>query len=136
MRFEGSRRGSRRLSLTALIDVVFLLLIFFMLSSRFFDFGAVGLDVEEPGGDRPAAEDVVHVDVRDDGTVGIAGATVSNDALAGAVRTWLSGRPSGSVVVLPDAGVPVERLVSVLEEVRRSGATQITLRQRSAPAES
>lgn len=136
MRFEGSRRGSRRLSLTALIDVVFLLLIFFMLSSRFFDFGAVPLDVEEPGGDRPRAEDVVHVEVRDDGTVGVAGATVANDALADAVRGWLSGRARGSVVVLPDDGVPVERLVSVLEEVRRSGATQITLRQRGAPSES
>ncbi len=136
MRFESRRRASRRLSLTALIDVVFLLLIFFMLSSRFFDFGAVPLDVEEPGGDGPTAEDVVQVEVRDDGTVGVAGATVSSDALAGAVRTWLSGRPDGSVVVLPDAGVPVERLVSVLEEVRRSGAAQITLRQRSAASES
>ena len=136
MRFEGSRRGSRKLSLTALIDVVFLLLIFFMLSSRFFDFGAVPLDVEEPGGDQPRAEDVVYVDVRDDGTVDVAGAAVADDALASAVRGWLSSRPRGSVVVLPDDGVPVERLVSVLEEVRRSGAAQITLRQRGVPSES
>jgi biopolymer transport protein ExbD len=136
MRFEGSRRPGRRLSLTALIDVVFLLLIFFMLSSRFFDFGAVPLDVEEPGGDRPAAEDVVHVDVRDDGTIDVAGEPVARDGLTGAVRTWLAGRPDASVVVLPDAGVAVERLVSVLEDVRRSGASQITLRQRGAPPES
>jgi len=44
-----SKRHARRLSMTSLIDVIFLLLLFFMLSSTFSKFGTVDLMAAEPG---------------------------------------------------------------------------------------
>src|SRR5690606_18422295 len=62
-------RAARRrstISLTPLIDVVFILLVFFMLASSFLDWRAI--DLRAPG---PAAgaslEGVLYVEVRDDG---------------------------------------------------------------------
>jgi biopolymer transport protein ExbD len=49
------RFRQRRLSLTSLIDVIFLLLLFFMLSSTFSRYGAVSLQAGLPGGALDAA---------------------------------------------------------------------------------
>jgi len=49
MHIEQTIRRGRRLSLTSLIDVIFLLLLFFMLSSTFTKFGEVEINAGQSG---------------------------------------------------------------------------------------
>ena len=137
MPFERPARARRRVSLTALIDVVFLLLVFFMLGSRFFDYGAISLEAQAVAvGSERADERVVRVDLHDDGRIDVAGEPVDRASVAEAVRERLGEHGRTAVIVAPDDDVPVEWLVGALDAVRRSGADAITLGRRSARPES
>ena len=55
MAIDTAPRPRARLSMTSLIDVIFLLLLFFMLSSTFSRFGEIALDGAGAAGPAPAA---------------------------------------------------------------------------------
>lgn len=131
MRFERDGKLTRRIPLTPLIDVVFLLLVFFMLASRFLDLGAVNLDAANAGAHDLAQGDAIRVDLRSDGGIEISGAATARDALVSTLRGLLGARSDVPVVVAPDAAVPVETLLAVLDAVRQAGARHVTLARRT-----
>ncbi|MCZ6784089.1 MAG: biopolymer transporter ExbD, partial [Proteobacteria bacterium] len=57
MRFESTRRARRGIGLTPLVDVVFLLLIFFMLASSFSRESAWTIGIANAAAGTPAAQD-------------------------------------------------------------------------------
>ena len=101
----------RTVSLTALIDVVFLLLLFFMLTSTFSTFGEIELN--RPAGgqaqtDQPQQRAFVQLGA--DRLV-VNGAPVELGALLGALE-------SGLVLISLDTDVTSQRLVDVLAILR------------------
>jgi len=120
---QGDRRKVRAaVELTPLIDVVFQLLIFFMLSSTFVVQRSIQIEV-------PEAEGAVVLEQKDlsitiaygDGGPDNGGPVYVNEV---SVDTWrelsqklsdaYAARPDAMVLIRPDARVPVERLVRVL----------------------
>ncbi len=99
----------RRPSLTPMIDVIFLLLVFFMLAARFGADLALPLGAAGPGPDRAPRV----VDVSPDG-IALDGVPTPLDAAAAA----LAG--AGTVVVRPRDGADVQRVVTVMERLRMS----------------
>ncbi|MFC0200901.1 ExbD/TolR family protein [Paracoccus rhizosphaerae] len=121
----GPRRHPRRMSLTPMIDVVFLLLIFFMLASRF------GMDAVLPiAGGTEGAGSEWHgpprlVDVTPDATL-LNGEPVATADLSAAVAGLLP--PEGGAVILrPREGADVQRLVDVMDVLRAGGVTDLIL---------
>lgn len=121
----GPRRHPRRMSLTPMIDVVFLLLIFFMLASRF------GMDAVLPiaGGTEGAGSDWQGaprlVDVTPDATL-LNGEAVPMADLPAAVVDLLP--PEGGAVILrPLDEADVQRLVDVMDVLRSGGVTNLIL---------
>ena len=64
---SSQRRRRALVSLTPLIDVVFILLLFFMLASNFLDLHSIALDAPTGAAGKPAVEGALLVDVRLDG---------------------------------------------------------------------
>ncbi|WP_265502084.1 ExbD/TolR family protein [Paracoccus beibuensis] len=121
----GPRRHPRRMSLTPMIDVVFLLLIFFMLASRF------GTDSVLPiaGGTEGAGSEWQGaprlVDVTPDATL-LNGTAVPVADLPAAVGDLLP--PEGGAVILrPRDQADVQRLVDVMDVLRSGGVTNLIL---------
>lgn len=121
----GPRRHPRRMSLTPMIDVVFLLLIFFMLSSRF------GMDMVLPvaGGSSGAASSWQGpprvIDIAPD-TVSLNGIRLDEAALAAALAPLM---PSGDAAVVLRArdGADLQRLVRVMDRLRADGVATLIL---------
>jgi biopolymer transport protein ExbD len=127
---DGSPR--RWLSLTPLIDIVFLLLVFFMLATQFAREQALPLDV--PGRAVASADaslsGALLVRVRSSGEVDIAGQPVSLDALQQRVALLVREREDEHRVVLrSEQGLNLQRLVQVLDRVRDAGAIHVSLRR-------
>jgi biopolymer transport protein ExbD len=127
---DGSPR--RWLSLTPLIDIVFLLLVFFMLATQFAREQALPLDV--PGRAVASADaslsGALLVRVRSGGEVDIAGQPVSLDALQQRVALLVRERGDEHRVVLrSEQGLNLQRLVLVLDRVRDAGAVHVSLRR-------
>lgn len=102
----------RRLSLTPLVDVIFLLLLFFMLTSTFARFGEIELRAASggaAGGAPPPQRAFVQLG-RD--RLALNGTPVTLGDLA-------DRAPAGQILVSLDADTSAQRLVDLLAELRR-----------------
>ena len=123
----GPRARKRPLiSLTPLIDVVFILLIFFMLASSFLDWRAIDLNAPGKAAAGSSMEAAMIVDLRHDG-LRLSGETLSLDQLAARVRERIAVNPEQRVLVRPEGGVVLQRTVAVLDLLSSSGVRQLSL---------
>ena len=125
----GRARPRRRLGLTPLIDVVFLLLVFFMLASRFDNEAALALDlasVESAAPESPTPS--VRIELGAGGRITVDGRDLADIY---ELRRVLAARalrePDLRIVVSPEAATSLQRIASLLHGVRESGATHVTL---------
>lgn len=113
------RHRRRRLPLTPLIDVIFLLLLFFMLSSTFLRYQAVEVSAARAG-ERVAGGTKVPaalLKLARDGSVSLNGKPVETDTLAAALEGAAEDGME-RLVVTAATGSDVELLVKVLEIVK------------------
>ncbi|MFP4327545.1 MAG: ExbD/TolR family protein [Paracoccaceae bacterium] len=122
--FDAPRRP-RRPSLTPMIDVVFLLLVFFMLAARF------GLELQLPlnlaGGAEaeayqgpPRLIDVLPEEIR------LNGRTVAPEDLA-AELDGLTETPQDTVILRARDAAALQRVVAVMERLSAAGFTRLVL---------
>jgi biopolymer transport protein ExbD len=111
----------RRMSMTPLIDVIFLLLMFFMLSSTFSSFGEIELNQATAGTAVPGTQsERVFVQLGAERLV-LNGTPITLDELAARIET-------GQVLVSLDADTSAQRLVDLLVRLRgRDGLTVTVL---------
>lgn len=112
-----SRKASK-ISLTALIDVVFILLMFFMLTSTFSQWKAV--DFHSPvASDKPIEVEPQSLILRSDGSLRLADGSVEIDAAQSVpVNAFADTQP---LILIPEADARVQVIVSRLEELKQLG---------------
>ncbi len=124
------RRGREplRLAITPLIDIVFLLLIFFMLTSRFVAQEGIKVDlpVTEKAHVRGAAEETVLV-LRPDGTVFFQRRIFTLEALASELSRQKGVLLERPIEIRADRAASVQSMVSLLELLRGLGARRVTV---------
>lgn len=119
----GHSRTPRRPSLTPMIDVVFLLLVFFMLAARF---GAdTGLAIKAPQSGAayegpPRLVDIGPNDVR------LNGVPVAATLIPQELQRLVSS-PDDPVVLRPDEATTTQRLVTVIERLKEAGFTSLAI---------
>ena len=123
--------GRRRnlISLTPLIDVVFILLVFFMLASSFLDWRSISLDAPKQTGGAMSLERALLIEVRKDG-LRLDGETMSMDRLVTRASATLKRKPDRAVLVRPDDGVPVQDVVMVVDALAAAGVGNLSLIRR------
>ncbi|MEL6690029.1 MAG: biopolymer transporter ExbD [Pseudomonadota bacterium] len=124
-----SNTRRRRLSMTSLIDVIFLLLLFFMLTSTFSRFGEIKLSLGSTAAESQGASDVQLVLLRlSTAGLSINGVAVPVDQAAAGVEAMSASNPAHLVISLTD-GATSQDLVSVMHELRGLENTQMTIVQ-------
>ncbi len=116
-------RTRRRPSLTPMIDVVFLLLIFFMLAARFGQDQAIPIEIGTGAGDWSGPPRLV--DVLPEGQR-LNGVAVPAEGLAPGLASLVQS-PSDPVVLRPRDGASLQRLVDVMEALSAAGYTGLVL---------
>ena len=95
------RRAKRSVNLTPLIDVVFLLIVFFMLSTSFVMSESLELTLPGDGkAPKTVASDVMRIYVMPDGDAQVATARYDMDALDGMLTKRLASRPDQKILIL------------------------------------
>lgn len=125
LQFRGNRRLRLAINITPLIDVVFLLLIFFMLTTSFLEPQALVLQLPEAKRSAPPTKDSIVVDIALDGAVKLNGAVLSLDSLTARIRSLVAGDPDPSVWIRAERKVPVQRTVDVMDRIRAAGSKNI-----------
>lgn len=119
------RRKRNLVSLTPLIDVVFILLVFFMLASNFHDWRSIALNTVEKAGGAPNLNGAMMIDIRPQ-DVRLSGESLSVADLTQKVTERLSVKPDQRILLRPLDGVPLQRAISVLDRLSAAGAIDIS----------
>ena len=122
---ERKRNKSVELNVISLVDVLFLLLIFFMLTSTFKRAGELELNLPEsstavPAGAGGAAESVDLV-LTHNGTLMLDGAPATFETLPARLRTLRERRPRAQIMIQAETTVPHGQVVRLLDAVRTAG---------------
>jgi biopolymer transport protein ExbD len=113
----------RRISLTPMIDVVFLLLVFFMLAARF---GAEGAIAMATGGGDEAWQGSPRLIEFASGALWLNGTPTMAPDLAEALRALMPA-PGAPVILRPRAGADTQALVDLVALLKSSGFDTVIL---------
>jgi biopolymer transport protein ExbD len=127
MQFGQPRPTGRLISLTPLIDVIFILLIFFMVTSSFLDWRSIDLSVSSGTGADSATQRAILISLKSDGSMEIGGVRTTDPSLHGVMMKKLSGDRKKRVVIRSEPNVPLQRAVHVLDILRTMGAANVSL---------
>lgn len=126
MDFEGRARIHTHLEMAPLIDVVFLLLIFFMLTTTFMVQEAVELQIpqSETGGEADPSALVIVLSHSD---LTFNGESVSLEELKNTLVEPLQSDSDRAVTLMTDAEMPVQRILQVMDSIRSAGGRNVAL---------
>ena len=99
---RGAASHSGEISMAPLIDMVFILLIFFLVTTSFVS--DTGIEVERATAATavPLSSDAMRVSITASGGIYLEGQLVELNMLQGKIQGFLSQHPNGSIVVIPD----------------------------------
>ena len=120
--YAGRRRSRAAVSLTPLIDVVFILLIFFMLVSNLQRTNMIDLRVSDRNATPTQAQDRALLVTINPNDLQLDGQPISLAQLQAQVAL----QPERQVALQPTDGVPLQRTVNVLDQLRSAGARQVS----------
>lgn len=128
MTFGGGQRASVEINLTPLIDILFLVLVFLVMSATFARRTFVEIDLPEAVTGAPEATDpnVIRIDVDAEGRVYLGDQTVSLEG----VRERLFALPDQgamTVVLGADERTPHGQVIQVIDMVRESSIPRLHL---------
>lgn len=126
MDFRRTRRYRPTVDMTPMIDCVFLLLVFFLLTSAFRS-PAVDLTLPSAFSAEPPKEEEITVELDREGRLLVNAREVSLEELASAVRLEADGIEDPAVTVRADAERTYQDVLRVVLAIRGSGLTRVRL---------
>jgi biopolymer transport protein ExbD len=127
MEFERQRRDSGDINITPIIDMVFLLLIFFLLTSNFIKDKGIKVNLPPSSSSYSQKQERITINIGQDGLINVNGIQVKAVNLCETLKRSYKEKKTRTVFIRSDKDNTVERLVQVLDIVKESGAEKLTL---------
>ena len=125
MKFETSQRITPTINLAALIDVVFILVIFIVLGANFHRIQTLDVFIPEAESVNEAEIESLVITIPVTGAIEVAGDKVELSEL----RQELQSKASRykTVLLVADRSVPVQRVVTILSDAQAVGFTSVSI---------
>ncbi len=122
--------SSPEINLTPMIDMVFILLIFFLVASSFVK--EAGIEVNRPVAQTAQTQGrgTIRIALSETGEIWMERRSIDIRAVRANVERMLAESPEASVVVLADETAYTGLLVQVMDQVRLAGVTDIAVAAR------
>ena len=127
MDFKGRARIHSHLDIAPLIDIVFLLLVFFMLTSTFLVPEAIELELPESSTSAVTDTRAITVSLNQKGQLALNGESIELADLQLAIKALLKQDDSVSITLKSDARTEVQQLLKVMDEIRAAGGRNLAL---------
>lgn len=127
MRIRPKNQDVDNVDVSPLIDMVFILLIFFMVTTTFTK--EMKLDLERPAAASAslAGAKVIRVYIDNATEIYVDNQPIKIWALQSKLRELLRTSTEKSVLVVTDTHIPVDNLINVIDECRMSGAKDVAV---------
>lgn len=128
MNFGERPRRPAEAPVASLVDIVFLLLVFFMLAGTFFEIETIDVGVpEQAAGDAVSPDRPLLVRLHGDGGVSVNGIVVGIDGVRRFVAEQVGLGFEGPVVLASPPETSVRRIVAAVDEIRAGGVDEIAM---------
>lgn len=135
MRIPHAHRETDVLNITPLIDVVFNLLLFFMLTTNFAGFRLIRVETPRETEVVATSEGAIVIGVDKDRNVTFDSRPVEQNLLETRVREVVAIDPGRTFLVRPGPGLPLQEAIFVYDTVRRGGAQAVSFSSPRAEGE-
>jgi biopolymer transport protein ExbD len=136
MKFKRQVSAEESVNLTPLIDVVFLLLIFFMVSTTFTKETHLEIDLPEASSElQPTQEKQIEVIVDAQGNYSVNGRSLVNkqiETLSRALEELAEGNTDLPFIITGDANASYQAIVSVMDLAGQLGFTNLSMTTRAS----
>ena len=130
MQFERTkRRGIVAMNLTPLIDVLFILIIFFMLTTSFMRIESMELILPSAAGKSVEKVDAVHVFIYPNGEVALGKRKLTQDDLSESLLRMFEKDENTRVMLFTADGVTIQQLVGIMDHVYMMGGKSLFVRK-------
>ena len=128
MQFKGMTARHKTPNLTPLIDIVFLLLVFFMLTAHFVK--DQSLDIVLPDADSASNlqdQDALEIIINNNGEIFVAEKIITTDRLDVVLQQSLQGRSNKQVILRGDKSSKLDLTVKIMDAARKAGAESLDI---------
>lgn len=124
---DSSEDEEAQVDLTPMLDVVFILLIFFIVSTSFVK--ESGIDVSRPSARTAKAKESAHIliAINENNDIWIQQRQVDLRAVRSNVERLKAESPEGGVVIQADKGSETNTLIEVMDQVKMAGIEDIAI---------
>ena len=121
MKLTRRKRNMALITMTPLVDVMMILLVFFMVTSSYLDLDMMPMVQSDSAGAPAGPAPTLLIRITANGDARLRGQPLSTESLA----TALQAAPNARVLILPSGGANVQGLVSTIEIATKAGATNL-----------
>tara|TARA_R110001592_G_scaffold304802_1_gene577281 strand:+ start:2971 stop:3378 length:408 start_codon:yes stop_codon:yes gene_type:complete len=125
MRYRNQSEEEAQIDISPLIDMVFILLIFFMVTTTFVKDMQLDLDRPSAASGVAASTKAIRVFIDNQGDVYVDNQQVRIYSLQSKLRDMLRVSTNKSVLVVTDENVPAKTVLRVVDQSKLSGATDV-----------
>ncbi|MFH1875390.1 MAG: biopolymer transporter ExbD [Candidatus Omnitrophota bacterium] len=129
---ERRRRADNNLNIAPLIDIVFLLLIFFVFSSHFISHKGFKVKLPKAVHAQMQKNEQVTVFINKEGDIFLNDAKVQFDNLTASIRSELSRANSKTVVIKADENVSLGLAVKVMDNAKEANTDSLVISTKTA----
>ncbi len=126
---QRAKRSGPLISLVPMIDVLLILLVFFMVTSTYLNLDMIPAvrqqDQAAESNPAPGVAGTVLVRLSADGRASVRGRTLANSDLATMLRGRIADEPLTQVLILPSGAAPTQALISVMDLATQAGITRL-----------
>jgi len=127
IRRKKKERYEVKAPLTSLIDIVFLLLIYFLLTTNFMVDEGITIKLPQARATKPQVEESITIYVDREGRSYLNNEEITIGNLFKRLREMISGKKDKLVVVRADRGVVLNKAVKVMDVAKAAGAGRLCL---------
>ena len=128
MNFRTSSQKEVRIELTPLIDIIFQLVLFFMVSTTFEQSPVIDIELPEASTDQMVSQDVsMEIWIDEDGAIFVDQKKSLPDEMERQVREKLRENPNMLIIVNADQTVEHRSVVEVIDQLQEFGVQQLSI---------
>jgi biopolymer transport protein ExbD len=135
MQFGRPPKEAPSINIAPLVDVIFLLVIFFAVSTTFLDNAGLRLELPTSSSTAPQEPKEITVLLAADGSLSFEGEVVTREQLAARLEQALRQTERKIVVLRADTGSSHGEVVRIMDLIRSAGAEALTIGARAAAGE-
>lgn len=126
-RSDNSSSADSDINLTPMLDVVFIMLIFFVVTTSFVK--ESGVEINRPSAETAQQQEQANIliAIRPNGEIWIEGRSVDVRSVRANIERLRAEFPEGQVVIQGDRAAQIGLLVRVMDQVRLAGITNVAI---------